>query len=186
MALWGNIDQAADKPKYLTTAEKNATAGVSAAEAALAANKAKGIQHAGWVQYSTYTDAQGSTRHKSETLVAMSSISGDLAADDTTVGIDPVITIGTQPINASVTTPDPATFTVVATVNNGATPSYQWQFNTGTSGAPIWTDITGKTTATLTVISTDAEYITTGEFRVVVSSTGAANVNSSTVVLTVA
>jgi hypothetical protein len=186
MALWGNIDQAADKPKYLTTAEKNATAGVSEAEAALAANKAKGLQHAGWVQYSTYTDGQGNTRHKSETLVAMSSITSDNNADDTTVGIDPVITIGTQPTNASVTSPASATFTVAATVNNGATPAYQWQFNTGTSGSPIWTNIAGKTAATLTVASTDAQYVTTSEFRVVVSSTGAANVNSSTVVLTIA
>ena len=168
MALWGNIDQAADKPKYLTTAEKNATAGISEAEAALAANKAKGVQHAGWVQYSTYTDAQGNTRHKSETLVAMSSITSDNNADDTTVGIDPVITIGTQPVAASVTTPDPATFTVAATVNNGATPTYQWQVSTDTG--TTWTDITGKTSATLTVISTDAEYVTANQFRAVVSS----------------
>jgi hypothetical protein len=184
MALWGNIDQAADKPKYLTTAEKNATAGISAAEAALAANKAKGLQHAGWVQYSTYTDAQGNTRHKSETLVAMSSITSDDNADDTTVGIDPVITIGTQPVAASVTTPDPATFTVAATVNNGATPTYQWQVSTDTG--TTWTDITGKTSATLTVISTDAEYVTANQFRAVVSSTGAASVNSTARTLTIA
>ena len=183
MALWGNIDQAADKPKYLTTAEKNATAGVSAAEAALAANKAQGLQHAGWVQYSTYTDAQGNTRHKSETLVAMSSITSDNNADDTTVGIDPVITIGTQPSPISVTSPTAAPFTVAATVNNGATPTYQWQVSTDTG--TTWTDITGKTSATLTVTDTDAEYVTANQFRAVVSSTGAANVNSTAVALTI-
>ena len=184
MALWGNIDQAADKPKYLTTAEKNATAGISEAEAALAANKAKGVQHAGWVQYSTYTDGQGNTRHKSETLVAMSSITSDNNADDTTVGIDPVITIGTQPTNASVTSPASATFTVAATVNNAATPAYQWQVST--DAGVTFTNITGKTSASLTVASTDAEYVTANQFRAVVSSTGAANVNSTAVALTIA
>jgi hypothetical protein len=92
MALWGNVDQAADKPKNLSTAEKAATAGVSKEEAAVATNKNKGVAHAGWVKYSTYTDAQGSTRHKSEVLVAMGSMAqaaGDLVADDTTVGVDP-------------------------------------------------------------------------------------------------
>lgn len=92
MALWSNTDAAPSKPKYLTTAEKTATAGVSVEEAGVTANKAKGVAHAGWVQYSTYTDAQGATRHKSEVLVAMGSMvqaGGDLVADDTTVGIDP-------------------------------------------------------------------------------------------------
>ncbi len=184
MALWGNIDQAADKPKYLNTADTAAVEGISAAEAATPGNKAKGVQHPGWVLYRTYTDAQGNTRHKSETLVAMSTISGDDNTDDTTIGIDPVITIGTQPVAASVTTPDPATFTVAATVNNGATPTYQWQVSTDTG--TTWTNITGKTSATLTVISTDAEYVTANQFRAVVSSTGAASVNSTARTLTIA
>jgi len=185
MALWTNVDEAAGKPKYLTTAEKNATSGVSAAEAALAANKAKGVQHAGWVQYSTYTDAQGNTRHKSETLVAMSSITSDNNADDTTVGIDPVITIGTQPANASVTSPASATFTVVSTINNGGALSYQWQVSTDTG--TTWANITGATSASLTVASTAAEYVTANRFRVIVSSTGAANATSNgTATLTIA
>jgi hypothetical protein len=183
MALWTNVDEAAGKPKYLTTAEKNATSGVSAAEAALAANKAKGVQHAGWVQYSTYTDAQGNTRHKSETLVAMSSITSDNNADDTTVGIDPVITIGTQPSPLSVTSPTAATFTVVSTINNGGALSYQWQVS---PNGTAWANITGATAATLTVDDTDAEYVDGNFFRVVVSATGATTVNSSSVTLTIA
>jgi hypothetical protein len=183
MALWTNVDEAAGKPKYLTTAEKNATSGVSAAEAALAANKAKGVQHAGWVQYSTYTDAQGNTRHKSETLVAMSSITSDNNADDTTVGIDPVITIGTQPANASVTSPASATFTVVSTINNGSELSYQWQVSPNSAA---WANITGATSATLTVEDGDAEYVDANYFRVVVSATGATSVNSSAVQVTIA
>jgi hypothetical protein len=88
MALWGNVDQEADKPKYLNTAGKAAVEGISAAEAAVAANKAKGVAHAGWVTTSTYTDAQGSTRNKTEVLVAMGSMTGDDNTDDTTIGAD--------------------------------------------------------------------------------------------------
>lgn len=86
MALWGTTDQTADKPLYLTSAEKTATAGISTTEVAVAANKAKGVAHAGWVTTRTYTDSAGQTRNKTEVLVAMSSITGDDSADDTTIG----------------------------------------------------------------------------------------------------
>ena len=88
MALWGNVDQAADKPKYLTTAQKTAVAGISEAEAQIQGNKDKGVQHAGWVTNNTYTDQHGRTRNKTETLVAFSSITGDDNTDDTTIGAD--------------------------------------------------------------------------------------------------
>jgi hypothetical protein len=88
MALWGNIDQAADKPQYLTTAEKAAVAGISEAEAQVQGNKDKGVAHAGWVTNNTYTDSSGRTRNKTEVLVAMSSITGDDNTDDTTIGAD--------------------------------------------------------------------------------------------------
>ena len=93
MALWSNTDAALSKPKYLTAAEKTSTAGISIEEAAVTANKVKGVAHAGWVRNQTYTDAQGNTRNKTEVLVAMGSMvqaGGDLDADDTTIGIDPV------------------------------------------------------------------------------------------------
>ena len=180
MALWSNTDATASKPKYLTTAEKNDTLGVSVDEAQEATNIAKGINTAGWVKYTTYTDAQGSTRNKSEVLVAMGTITGD----NDTIDPDPVITIGTQPLAASVTSPAPATFTVVATATRSAVLSYQWQVSTDTG--TTWANITGKTSATLTVISTDAEYVTANQFRVVVSSTGAASVNSTARTLTIA
>jgi len=92
MSLWTNVDEEAGKPKYLSTADKALTAGVSVEEAGVAANKAKGVVHSGWNLYSTYTDSSGGTRHKSECLVAMGSMlqaGGDLVADDTTIGIDP-------------------------------------------------------------------------------------------------
>ena len=182
MALWGKVDQAADKPKYLNTADKAATVGVDVAEATTPANINKGINSPGWVKYSTHTDGQGATRHKSEVLVAFSSMSGE--ASDDSVAVEPVITIGTQPSAASVTSPANATFTVVATVNNGATATYQWQVSTD-SGA-TFANVAGATSATLLVESADTEYLDANQFRVVVSSTTAADVTSNAVVLTVA
>jgi hypothetical protein len=87
MALWGKLDNAGSKPKYLNTADKAVTFGVDTTEATVASNRAKGITTPGWVRYTTYTDAQGRTRNKSEVLVAMSVTQAAMtdAADDATV-----------------------------------------------------------------------------------------------------
>lgn len=77
MSLWTMTDEAAGKPKNLSDDAKAVTFGVDATEAALAANAAKGINTPGWVKYTTYTDAQGTTRHKSEVLVAAGSMGSD-------------------------------------------------------------------------------------------------------------
>jgi len=180
MALWGKTDTAADKPKYLNTADKAATLGVDVSEAQTAGNIAKGINTPGWVKYTTYTDAQGSTRHKSEVLVAMSSMTGD----NDTIDPDPVVTIDTQPTNQSVTSPESATFTVVASTDKDpVTLSYQWQVSTdGVSYA----NVSGATTDTLTVESGDAEYVDGNFFRVAVTPTGGVFVLSDAATLTVA
>lgn len=75
-----------EQPASVLVADVESVFGVSVAEASIAANKAKGINTAGWVKYKTYTDSQGTIRHKAETLVAMGSITGD--ADDDTVVVD--------------------------------------------------------------------------------------------------
>lgn len=183
MALWSNTDAAASKPKYLTTAEKNATLGVSVDEAQDSGNKAKGLNTPGWVKYSTYTDANGNTRNKSEVLVAMSTITGD----NDTIDPDPVITIGTQPQSASVVAPATATFTVAATATRSAVLSYQWQIQQEGTGA--WANITGATSASYTTGATaigDGAGATDGDnYRVIVSATGATSVTSSAATLTV-
>jgi len=46
--------------------------GVDSVEVGVNANKANGISHTGWVRYERYTSSNGSTRNKSEVLVAMS------------------------------------------------------------------------------------------------------------------
>lgn len=65
---------------------------VSNEEAAIAANRAKGLVSPGWWLYTTYTDANSATRHKAELLIAISvanAVSGDAgvtgAGDDTIV-----------------------------------------------------------------------------------------------------
>jgi len=45
--------------------------GIDLTEARLSANRAKGLKVPGWTRYTTYTDAQGNVRNKSEVLVAM-------------------------------------------------------------------------------------------------------------------
>jgi hypothetical protein len=60
---------------------------VDETEAQVAANKAIGINGAGWWRIKTYTDAQSATRYKTELLVAMdvtAAVAGD-AADDSVV-----------------------------------------------------------------------------------------------------
>jgi hypothetical protein len=184
MALWNNTDVEGSKPKYLNTAEKEVTLGVSVNEAQNAGNIAKGINTPGWVKYTTYTDGNGNTRNKSEVLVAMASITGD----NDTLDPDPVISIGTQPQNASVVAPDPATFSVTATVTNGGVLAYQWQIQQ--EGAGAWANISGATSATYTTGATavgDGAGATDGDaYRVVITAgAGATPVTSSAATLTV-
>lgn len=73
-----------DSPKYVPAAQITEIFGVDTTEAKLAANRAKGLDTPGWVRHVTYTDMHGNTRTKTESLVAMSSITGD-APDDSTV-----------------------------------------------------------------------------------------------------
>jgi len=59
---------------------------IDTTEAALAANKGRGLDTGGWTQYRTYEDADGNTRYKTEVLVAMrrtgASFSAGVAAGD--------------------------------------------------------------------------------------------------------
>lgn len=180
MSLWSNTDAAGSKPKNLSTAEKADVSGVSVDEAQNAANIAKGLNTPGWVKYTTYTDAQGNTRHKSEVLVAMATITGD--AD--VLPPLPVISISAQPQSASVVEPATATFSVTAAVTGGAALSYQWQKQEGGAGA--WANVAGATSASYTTGATTVAADDTDKYRVIVSGTlGAVSVTSSAATLTV-
>lgn len=184
MPLWGNTDTENDKPKYLNTADKANTVFVDTAEAGTDSNQAKGLDTSGWNLYTTYTTNGGTvTRHKAENLVAMGVSAEDAgdAADDAVVA-DPTITIDTQPQAASVTAPDPATFTVVASTDSDTPVTYQWQVDDQLGGGMV--DITGATSASYTV--EDSTGLNGYEYQVVVSADGAADVTSSAVALTVA
>ena len=91
MSLWGSVDNDASEPKNLATGEFQGTAGKAiygvddteqtVANAASGTARKYAAPHAGWVSAHQYTDMHGNVRVKTETLVAMSSISGDQADD---------------------------------------------------------------------------------------------------------
>ena len=95
MALWGKTDAAVSVPKWLETNAYNTNKSndednavfVDLTEAAVAANRAKGLKGPGWWLYHT---AGG--RHKAECLVPMkvtAVAAGDLGVDGT--GDDTVV-----------------------------------------------------------------------------------------------
>ena len=88
MSLWGNTDQSSDEPKFGSALNANTSAtvevyGVDATEIGNAQGTAYQGTHAGWVGIATHTDMHGNLRVKQEVLVAMGSITGDQANDDT-------------------------------------------------------------------------------------------------------
>lgn len=186
MALWGNTDAEGSKPKYLTDADKAKTFFVSAEEAALDTNKAKGITGSGWWLVNTFIDADGATRYKSECLVAMTvanATSSDAADDATVSDVEITITIGTQPANQTAVAGE-ATFSVTASVNSG-TLTYQWQKKESTSTR--WVNVSGATSASLALTGLTNAADNGDQYRVVIgSSSGAKKVTSSAATLTVA
>ena len=76
-----------EKPKFTLGDSNygvNGIFGVDAAETAVAKSTAYSVAHGGWVGITSYIDSNGTTRVKTEVLVAGSSIAGgsDDAADD--------------------------------------------------------------------------------------------------------
>ena len=151
-------------------------------------NQARGLVGPGWWLYESYTDGNGATRHKAEQLVPMVELAADAGdRNDDLVLVDRTITIDSQPAAASVTSPDPASFVVAASVDPATTITFQWQVST--DGGSNWANSTaaaGTTSSTLDVVSTDADYVDANQFRVVVSSDGATDVTSDAVLLSVA
>lgn len=101
MALWGKTDAEASAPKFLST-DANATPQtdkdnayfVDTTEAGIESNRDAGLRTPGWNLFVTYTDANGNTRRRVESLVPMKvsasdagdlGVSGNTAIEDTTV-----------------------------------------------------------------------------------------------------
>ena len=179
MALWGKTDAEGSIPKYLTDADKSKAVFVSTEEALLATNKSKGITGAGWWLLNEYQDSDGSTRYKSECLVAMAvatATSSDADDDVKVPNVEVVIDIVTQPDPTAYYVDEALTLTVDATVTSG-TLSYQWQKKLPVAGAR-WANIVDATSDSYTTdVLLQADNGT--EFRVVLGSdSGAKKVTS--------
>lgn len=188
MALWGNTDADGSKPKYLSDADKAKCFFVSAEEAAVSTNKEKGITGAGWWLVNTFVDADGTTRYKSECLVAMSvanATSGD-AADDATVSDTAItITVSGQPTDQSTKAPAGGVLTVT-------------RAGTAATGTASYTEVTGTTSGsgtgakftvaraggvyTVTVTSAGSGYAATDTITVLGSALGGVDTTNDLVI----
>ena len=185
MSLYGRTDSNANKAKAGIGLDNSSQAKtvvfVDNTEAALAQNKARGINAPGWWSYYTFTDSGGNTRHKAEMLVTIANPdTTETQADDTIAGdAASSVAIDTQPQNASVEANESntASFTVAVTVTGAGSATYQWQVNN--------VDISGATSAsyeTAAVVAGDNGF----GYRCRVGTTqGATEVISNAAVLTV-
>ena len=156
MSLYGRVDSTANQTAVGLTRGNGAGSAtetivfVDETEAGLASNKTRGITAPGWWAYRTYTDAAGNTRHKAEHLMFLTNpeANADETLADDTIAADvlEVITIGTQPADAT-TSSGAATFTVAATVDQSGTITYQWQKKA--SGSTRYANVSGATSASL-------------------------------------
>lgn len=190
MGSWGKTDTLADAPKWLNANDPNASNDLDYAlfiditEAQQEVNRDKGIKTPGWNLYREYTTNGGTvTRRSIEPLVAIS-VPNSISGDNDTIAPAPVITIGTQPQAVSITEGETATFTVVATVTQGATATYQWQ-KSDDSGSN-WANVTGATAASYTTGALTNADDDQDEYRVIVSVLGGTSVTSDAAIVSVA
>ena len=110
MSLYGKTDSNANKTKagrgIAASSQAKQTVFVDETEAALAENKARGLNAPGWWSYYTFTDSSGATRHKAEMLVTLADAeanSSETQHDDSVAAdVSVAITINTQPADAAV------------------------------------------------------------------------------------
>ena len=171
-------------PNYVPQEELASIFFVDETEAQVAANHNRGINGGGWWKIVEYVDSEGSTRFKTECLVAMgtpAATSGDAADDTIAADVVATITIGTQPTTQT-TISGAATFTAAATVTSG-TVTYQWQKALAASPAKF-ANVSAATSASI-VLSGQLAANTGDKYRVIVASTtGAPRVTSNAVALT--
>ena len=176
MSLYGRTDSNANKTKagvgIGASSQAKTVLYIDETEAALEANKERGLNAPGWWSYFTYTDSSGATRHKAEQLVFVAggdANSGETQADDAQAAdANVVIAIGTQPADTAVAVGAQLQLTVVATATppgDNSVLTYQWQKKPGNR----YSNISGATSAAYTV----ATYAATnaGTYRVKINST---------------
>ena len=171
MSLYGKDDSNANKTKagigVASSSQAKTIVYIDETEAALAQNKARGLNAPGWWSYFTYNDSEGNPRHKAEQLIFIANgeaNSGETQADDTLAG-DFVSTVTTtNPSNASVSATATAQFTVAGTPTGSAS-AFDGAANAGNTA--------GRTAGTFVITATGG----TGsgaKFSVAVDANGAA------------
>ena len=180
MSLYGRTDSNANKTKAGRGVSPSSQAKeiifIDNTEAALPANKARGLNAPGWWSYFTYTDGEGHTRHKAEMLVTIAG--PDLNANETQADDSAAADVA---VNITLTNAPPASIAVsvgaalqivvaaIATPPGDASVlTYQWQKKSGRR----WVDISGATGTTYDVASyaeSDA-----GTYRLKINSTNGA------------
>lgn len=155
-------------------------------EASLASNKSKGLVSPGWWWYRTFKDSSGDTRYKAEHLVALSALAADAGdVEDAIVpDVETSIAISVQPVSQSIdlAVATQVTFTVTAAGTPVGGLTYQWQ--SAQVGSTKYVDLSGKTTASLLITALD-ETFDGLRYRVKISKTGAKDVVSTPVTLTI-
>ena len=191
MSLYGRTDSNANKTKAGRGVSPSSQAKqilfIDNTEAALAENKARGLNAPGWWSYFTYTDGEGNTRHKAEHLVTIAGPdlnANETQADDAAAAdVSVVLSINTQPASQAVAVGAVLSLSVdaIATPPGDASPvQYQWQKKSGRR----WTNI-GANQPTYDVAVYAAE--DAGDYRVKLTSTnGASEVISATATVTTA
>lgn len=208
MALWGNVDNAANSTIFAASQVKltpntdnqvllfnNTTSDLFVTGAKVGqfgidtneqqqsvASSTERPTHAGWVLRTEGSGLKAGRVHY-ETLVAMGSMTGDAS---NTILPQQAIVISSQPSDASAnsTAGDTATFTVAATLQpSGGSITYKWQADgVDVVNGGSWAN-SGVTSATLTVGTTTG--LNGKKFRAVLSKAGATTVNSANATLTV-
>jgi len=186
MSLYGRTDSNTNKTKagrgVSPSSQAKQTIFIDDTEAALPANKARGLNAPGWWSYFTYTDGGGNTRHKAEMLVTIAgpdlnaneTQADDAAAADVAVLID----IQTEPVDTAVAVGAALQLVLAATATppgDASVLTFQWQKKSGKK----WANVSGATNTTFdvaTYAATDA-----GSYRVKINSTNGATEKISAV-----
>ncbi len=191
MSLYGKDDSNANKAKagigIAASSQAKQTIFIDDTEAALAENKARGLNAPGWWSYYTFTDVGGRTRHKAEQLVFIAG--GDTNANETqaddslAADVAVVISINTQPATQAVAVGAVLSLSVDAiatTPGDASVLTYQWQKKSGRR----WTNIGANQPTYDVAVYADSD---AGDYRVKLTSTnGAKELISDTATVTTA
>ena len=191
MSLYGRVDSTANQTAVgLTIGNSGGSVTKTIVfcdetEAALAANKGRGITAPGWWAYHTYTDSSGATRHRAEHLMVLTNpeANADETLSDDTIAADAANTITLSTNNTDKTTSSgAATFLVAASVTNSGTATFQWQKRLTSSGR--FQNVSGATSTSLALTGQTAAN-DGNQYRVKVNSNnGAPEVISDVATLT--